>query len=67
MVDGKDIKLQINEQHKLLEELKAKKIELVEQFVAKVLIEELSSKVEVEAIIKTQVEVVGQSYQSHYH
>ena len=28
MVDNKDIKLQINEYHKLLEELKAEKIEL---------------------------------------
>ena len=39
MVDNKDIKLQINEYHKLLEELKAKKIELLEQFVAGPLIE----------------------------
>ena len=30
MVDNKDIKLQINEYHKLLEELKAEKIELPE-------------------------------------
>ena len=30
MVDNKDIKLQINEYHKLLEELRAKKIELLE-------------------------------------
>lgn len=43
MVDGKYIKLQINEYHKLLEELKVKKTEMVEQFVAKVLIEKLSS------------------------
>ena len=30
MVDNKDIKLQINEYHKLLEELRAEKIELPE-------------------------------------
>ena len=41
MVDNKDIKLQINECHKLLEELRAKKIELPEQFVAGLLIEKL--------------------------
>ena len=41
MVDNKDIKLQINEYHKLLEELKAEKIELPEQFVAGLLIEKL--------------------------
>ena len=41
MVDNKDIKLQISEYHKLLEELRAKKIELPEQFVAELLIEKL--------------------------
>ena len=41
MVDNKDIKLQINEYHKLLEELRVKKIELPEQFVAGLLIEKL--------------------------
>ena len=41
MVDNKDIKLKINEYHKLLEELKAEKIELPEQFVARLLIEKL--------------------------
>ena len=41
MVNNKDIKLQINEYHKLLEELKAEKIELPEQFVAGLLIEKL--------------------------
>ena len=41
MVDTKDIKLQINEYHKLLEELKAEKIELPKQFVAGLLIEKL--------------------------
>ena len=38
MVDNKDIKLEINEYHKLMEELKAEKIELPEQFVAGLLI-----------------------------
>ena len=41
MVDNKDIELQINEYHKLLEELKAEKIKLPEQFVAELLIEKL--------------------------
>ena len=41
MVDNKDINLQINEYHKLLEELKAEKIELPEHFVAGLLIEKL--------------------------
>ena len=38
MVYNKDIKLQINEYHKLLEELRAEKIELLELFVAGLLI-----------------------------
>ena len=41
MVDNKDIKLQINEYHKLIEELRAEKIELPEQFVVGLLIEKL--------------------------
>ena len=41
MVDNNDIKLQINEYHKLLEELRAEKIELPEQFVIGLLIEKL--------------------------
>ena len=43
MVDNKDIKLQINEYHKLLEELRARKIELPEQFVVGLLIERLTN------------------------
>ena len=35
MVDNKDIKLQINEYHKLLEELRAEKIELLELLIDK--------------------------------
>ena len=42
MVDKKDIKLQINNYHKLLEELRVEKIELPEQFVLGLLIEKLS-------------------------
>ena len=41
MVDNKNIKLQINEYHKLLEELRDEKIELFEQFVVGLLIEKL--------------------------
>ena len=41
MVSNKDIKLKVNEYHKLLEELKAEKVELPEQFVAGLLIEKL--------------------------
>ena len=41
MVDNKDIKIQINEYHKLMEELRAEKIELPERFVAELLIEKL--------------------------
>ena len=41
IVDNKDINLQINKYHKLLEELRAEKIELLEQFVAGLLIEKL--------------------------
>ena len=41
MVDNKDIKLQINEYHKLLDELRAKKIGMPEQFVVELLIEKL--------------------------
>ena len=41
MVDNKDIKLQINKHHKLLKELMAENIELLEQFVARLLINKL--------------------------
>ena len=41
MIGNKDIKLQINEYHKLLEELRVEKIELPEQFVLGLLIEKL--------------------------
>ena len=41
MVDNKDIKLQIDEYHKLLEEVRVEKIELPEQFVVGLLIEKL--------------------------
>ena len=41
MVDSKDIKLKINKYHKLLEELRAGKIELLEQFIAGLMIEKL--------------------------
>lgn len=41
MVEDKDIKQQINEYHKLLEELKAENINLQEEFVAGILIEKL--------------------------
>ena len=41
MVDNKNIKLQINEYHKLLEELRVEKIELPELLVAGLLIEKL--------------------------
>ena len=41
MVDNNDIKLQINEFYKLLEELRAKKIKLPKQFVVGLLIEKL--------------------------
>ncbi|OMO89770.1 Integrase, catalytic core [Corchorus capsularis] len=42
MTDGKDIKGQINEYHKLVDDLKAENIELLEEFVAGILIEKLS-------------------------
>ena len=41
MVENKDTKLQINENHKLLEELRVVKIKLPQQFVVELLIEKL--------------------------
>jgi hypothetical protein len=41
MVDDKDIKTQINEYHKLLEDLKTENITLSDAFVAGILIEKL--------------------------
>ena len=38
MVDNKDTKLQINEYHKLMEELRDEMIDLPEQFVVELLI-----------------------------
>ena len=42
MSEDKDIKMQINDYHKLLEELKVENITLPEQFVAGILIEKLT-------------------------
>lgn len=41
MTDEKDVKVQVNEFHKLVKDLKLKKIILLEQFVAGILIEKL--------------------------
>ena len=41
MIDNKDIKIQINEYHKLLEELRVEKIELPKKFITGLLIEKL--------------------------
>jgi len=39
MIEGKDIKIQINEYHKLLEDIKTKRITLLDEFVSELLIE----------------------------
>jgi len=41
IIEGKDIKIQINEYHKLLEDIKAKSITLLNEFVSELLIEKL--------------------------
>jgi hypothetical protein len=41
IVDNKDIKTQINEYHRLLEDMKAKNINLLEGFITEILIEKL--------------------------
>jgi len=43
MIEDKDIKIQINEYHKLLEDIKAENIVLPDEFVSELLIEKLSS------------------------
>jgi len=43
MIEDKDIKIQINEYHKLLEDIKAENILLPDEFVSELLIEKLSS------------------------
>jgi len=43
MIKDKDIKIQINEYHKLLEDIKAENILLPDEFVSELLIEKLSS------------------------
>jgi len=42
MIEDKDIKIQINEYHKLLEDIKAENIVFPDEFVSKLLIEKLS-------------------------
>ena len=42
MIKDKDIKIQINEYHKLLEDIKAENITLSDEFLTKLLIEKLS-------------------------
>jgi len=41
MIEDKDIKIQINEYHKLLEDIKAENIVLPDEFVSELLIEKL--------------------------
>ena len=41
MIEGKDIKIQINEYHKLFEDIKAESIALPDEFVSELLIEKL--------------------------
>ena len=41
IIEGKDIKIQINEYHKLLEDIKAENIALLDEFVSELLIEKL--------------------------
>jgi len=41
MIEGKDIKIQINEYHKLLEDIKAESIALPDEFMSELLIEKL--------------------------
>jgi len=41
IVDNKDIKTQINEYHRLLEDMKAENINFLEGFIAEILIEKL--------------------------
>jgi len=43
MIENKDIKIQINEYHKLLKEIKPENILLPDEFVSELLIEKLSS------------------------
>jgi len=43
MIEDKDIKIQINEYHKLLKNIKAENILLLDQFVSELLIKKLSS------------------------
>jgi len=43
MIEDKDIKIQINEYHKLLEDIKAENILLPDEFVSELLIEKLPS------------------------
>jgi len=41
MIEGKDIKIQINEYHKLIEDIKTESITLPDEFVSELLIEKL--------------------------
>jgi len=41
MIEGKDIKIQINEYHKLIEDIKTESITLPDEFVFELLIEKL--------------------------
>jgi len=41
MIEDKEIKIQINEYHKLLEDIKTKSIALLDEFVSELLIEKL--------------------------
>jgi hypothetical protein len=60
MVDDKDIKTQINEYHKLLEDLKTENITLSDAFVAGILIEKLpGSRLQEPTQAQTEATTIG--------
>ena len=69
MVDDKDIKTQINEHHKLFEDLKIKNINQPKEFVAGILIEKLSDSWSdyMQQLKHNHKHVLGRPHYPHHH
>jgi len=67
MIEGKDIKIQINEYHKLIEDIKTKSIKLPDEFVSELLIEKLPQGLQTTTEAQTETYVSIRFDHPHHH
>ena len=67
MIEGKDIKIQINEYHKLIEDIKTGSIKLPDEFVSELLIEKLPQGLQTTTEAQTETYVSIRFDHPHHH